>query len=301
MAQSRKAKGKQLVVEKRPCIWMTAGVVNFKLCDMNYDCINCRFDKGMGKKISEESHLEGVGVNWRKVFNELPPEKRYCRHMLNHHVGYKVCGNSFMCHKCEFDQMIEDEMATLDPVIPRGVRMIEGFSYPDTYYFHRGHGYAMVDYGGRIRVGFDDFSTRLVGLLDKVEAPMLGETVHVNETGWSLAREGHHAEMLSPIEGVVTAVNYKALKNPEMVNISPYETGWLYMMEPLHMKNDLKNLFYGDETLSWARMEISRLRDIVTEEIGPTASAGGMATRDIYGELPEVGWNRLTNVFLLTA
>ena len=67
MAQSgKKSKGKQLVVEKRPCIWMTAGVVNFKLCDMNYDCINCRFDKGMGKKISEESHLEGVGVNLPK-------------------------------------------------------------------------------------------------------------------------------------------------------------------------------------------------------------------------------------------
>ena len=77
MTQSRKkSTGQQLVVEKKPCIWMNAGVVNFKLCDMNYDCINCRFDKGMGKKISEGSHLEGVGVNWRKVFNQLPPEKR---------------------------------------------------------------------------------------------------------------------------------------------------------------------------------------------------------------------------------
>ena len=299
MAESGKKTG-QLKVGKNPCIWMNAGVVNYKLCDMNYDCINCTFDKGMGKKLSKQSKETSPGFNWREVFNNLPPEKRYCRHMLNKHVGYKVCGNSFMCHKCEFDQMIEEEMVNLDPVIPHGAKLVEGFAYPDTYYYHRGHGYAMVDYGGRIRVGLDDFSTRLVGPADKVEVPSLGETVQTNETGWALKREGRRAEMLSPIEGVVTAVNYKALKDPAMVNMSPYEKGWLYMLEPTHMKIDLKNLFFGEETLNWAQTEVERLKGIITEEIGPTASAGGIVTRDIYRDLRDMGWDRLTRDFLLT-
>ena len=29
------------------CIWMKAGVVNFRVCDNAYDCNSCPFDKGI--------------------------------------------------------------------------------------------------------------------------------------------------------------------------------------------------------------------------------------------------------------
>lgn len=33
--------------EDELCIWMKASVINFKLCDKTYDCLNCAFDKAM--------------------------------------------------------------------------------------------------------------------------------------------------------------------------------------------------------------------------------------------------------------
>src|SRR4030067_3521666 len=27
-----------------PCIWMEAGIIDYKLCDKNFDCENCPFD-----------------------------------------------------------------------------------------------------------------------------------------------------------------------------------------------------------------------------------------------------------------
>ena len=36
-------------VTEDECIWMKAGVVNFRLCDSGYDCNNCAFDKAMEK------------------------------------------------------------------------------------------------------------------------------------------------------------------------------------------------------------------------------------------------------------
>ncbi len=290
----------RLTVDKPLCIWMNAGVVQFKLCNMNYDCMNCPFDKGIGRKLARESDLAEVGANWRKVFNSLPEEKRLCRHMLNGHVGYKICVNGFRCHKCEFDQMIDDEMGVLDPVVPPGTGSVEGFLYPDTYYYHRGHGYTMLDYGGRIRVGMDDFSSRLLGRPDKVEVLSVGETVRQNQIGWTVERDGHSASMFSPVDAVVGAVNYKAVKDPILLNSSPYEKGWLYLLEPIKLKENLKDLLYGDEVTAWARAESNRLRSLVGAEIGPTASAGGALTRDIYGALPELGWDRLVHEFLLT-
>ena len=296
---TKKQKAQQLVVEKNPCLWMTAGVVNFRLCDMNYDCNNCKFDKGIGKKLAEQDVPRSVGANWRKVFRTLPPEKRYCRHMLSGYVKLKICDNGFMCHKCKFDQMIEDTILTSDPSILRGALEVEGFTYPESYHFHRGHAYAVIDYGGRIKVGLDDFSSRLVGVVDKIEVPRMGETVEVNAPGWELRREGASAEMLSPLSGIVTAVNTKALRCPDLINQSPYENGWLYVLEPTSMKSDLKNLLFANEVAEWARSETGRLRSLIGGTLGATASAGGMVTRDIFNEVRDIGWNRLTREFFL--
>ncbi len=296
---TRQDSDRELVVGKNPCLWMTAGLVNFKLCDMNYDCMNCKFDKGIGKKLAEQGAPRTVGANWRKVFSALPAEKRYCRHMLSGYVKLKICDNGFMCNKCQFDQMIEDTILASDPTALRTVRDVEGFTYPESYHYHRGHAYALIDYGGRIKVGLDDFSSRLVGVVDKIDVPGLGETVQANETGWEVKREGATARMLSPISGVVTAINNKAIKFPELVNRSPYESGWLYVLEPTRMKPDIKNLLFADEVAQWAKGETARLRSMTAGELGATASAGGAPTRDIFNEVREIGWDRLTREFFL--
>ena len=36
-------------IEEELCVWMQAKVVNFKLCDKTYDCLNCEFDKAMSE------------------------------------------------------------------------------------------------------------------------------------------------------------------------------------------------------------------------------------------------------------
>ncbi len=33
--------------KEMPCVWMKAGVINFKLCDSAGNCLECDFDKAM--------------------------------------------------------------------------------------------------------------------------------------------------------------------------------------------------------------------------------------------------------------
>ncbi len=310
IAATKKSKIKGLKIAQDECIWMKAGVLNFKLCDQNYDCINCSFDKSMAKIVSENRQRRGAGLglktkkdrikSWREHFNELDAGQRQCRHMLSGRVAYKICPNAFQCHKCEFDELIENEVTALDPISPVTLTSMSGFSLAEGHYYHRGHGWAMIDYGARIRVGLDDFATRLFGPNKKLELPSLGDEVVQNETGWVLKRNNHRAEMLSPIQGVVTAVNQKVLDTPELVHKHPYEMGWLFMVEPTKMKKNLKDLMGGQESIEWMENEATRLRDLVAEEYGMTASAGGFPVDDIYGNLPEIAWEKLVHEFLLT-
>jgi hypothetical protein len=45
-------------IEEKLCIWMTAQVVNFKLCDRTYDCLSCPFDKAMREAWSQSGRKE---------------------------------------------------------------------------------------------------------------------------------------------------------------------------------------------------------------------------------------------------
>ena len=83
---------------------------------------------------------------------------------------------------------------------------------------------------GRYRVGITDFAQEQLGDVVSVELP---------ETGQSLSAGGESAviesvkvaeDIFSPVAGEVVAINDSLTDNPELVNESPEENGWLWEM-----------------------------------------------------------------------
>jgi len=52
-----KPNGLQHRIDKKisPCIWMQAQVVRRRLCEINYECTECRFDRAMRRASDENS------------------------------------------------------------------------------------------------------------------------------------------------------------------------------------------------------------------------------------------------------
>jgi hypothetical protein len=46
--------------------------------------------------------------------------------------------------------------------------------------------------------------------------------------------------------------------------------------------------------------EVHRLEEMIEDVAGPLAADGGYLTDDIYGAMPDLGWNNLTRAFLKT-
>ena len=52
----------KVIESKKRCIWMDAGVIQFKLCDSDFDCLSCEFDRAMtesASKLLARRQLEG--------------------------------------------------------------------------------------------------------------------------------------------------------------------------------------------------------------------------------------------------
>ena len=81
------------------CIWMKAGVINFRLCDNAFDCTNCPFDTAMTRALEKTGlHVkEKVQESWRDRMRLRYGDERECRHMLSGRVHYKICTNDFRC------------------------------------------------------------------------------------------------------------------------------------------------------------------------------------------------------------
>jgi hypothetical protein len=43
---------------------------------------------------------------------------------------------------------------------------------------------------------------------------------------------------------------------------------------------------------------VARLYEVIEEVAGPLAADGGDLSHDIYGHMPQLGWERITKIFL---
>jgi glycine cleavage system H protein len=58
----------------------------------------------------------------------------------------------------------------------------------------------------------------------------------------------------------VESSNLDLEENPELVNESPYERGWICKMTPSNLQEDLKNLMKGDALTKFIKSEIERVK-----------------------------------------
>jgi glycine cleavage system H lipoate-binding protein len=305
---SEKQSLKVVPPDKKPCIWMEAGVVSYKLCYNNYDCTTCDYDHAMQQKVAQqraaavqpmviaEAGKEKFSQTWVENMMRLPASKRKCRYMLTGEVERKICPNAYECGNCAFDQMMQDRMQSQTlPVANLGEA--SGFKWAPDFYYHEGHTWARPEYGGRIRVGFDDFAQRLLGRLSGMSLPEVGRLVGQGEAVVQLKRNGEMVSALSPMDGIVTHLNYRLLEHPFLVNESPFVEGWLYILEPTRLKKNLKGLFFGEAAQKYLAEERDRLMEKANREFH-LAADGGASVADIFSQLKGENWAKLVKSFL---
>jgi glycine cleavage system H lipoate-binding protein len=285
------------------CIWMKAGVVNFRTCDNAYDCFNCPFDKGMRNAMKSDTPTDAINQvpGWvHHLKQKYHGTSRPCRHALTGHIDApKICAMNYECYHCPYDQMM-DEIDLAGMSSRPNYETVSGFKMAQGYYYHTGHSWARFDHGGRVRIGFDDFLVKLFGEIEELNLPPLGSDLKQDQVGWEFGRDSRKAAVLSPVTGKVLAVNKSIEEHPAIASQDPYQEGWLFILEPNMPKRNLKGLFFEDEGFHWMEQESQKLLGLVGQDYQQLAATGGEVIHDIYGQVPNLSWKQLVNTFLRT-
>ncbi|MBC8419667.1 MAG: glycine cleavage system protein H [Desulfobacterales bacterium] len=293
---------------KKKCVWMEAGVVSYKLCDNNFDCPTCVYDHAMQAKVARqketmvavpvESPAEKFTATWVDKMMLLPASRRKCRYMITGEVGRKICPNAYECGTCSFDRMMQARLQAEVLPVP-APSQVAGFELADGFYYHEGHTWARPEYGGRVRVGLDDFAQKLLGSLTKIETPDIGHEVKQGMAEFRIRRNGEAVQVLCPVDGIVSHINHKLLDHPGLINESPYEKGWVFVIEPTNLKKSLKGLYYGEEAHKYLSDEREKLFAMANDDLR-VAADGGVSVEDILEDLKGEDWSRIVKTFLKT-
>jgi glycine cleavage system H protein len=149
-----------------------------------------------------------------------------------------------------------------------------GFSIPDGYCFHPGHTWVLKEGGENARVGIDSFAANLLGKIDHVEVAGLNRWVRQGQKLVTLNSGDQTFELVSPVEGVVTAVNKDAVEDPGVIGRDPYQGGWIALVKSPDLILNKKNLVQGSMVAPWLQNSVTRLNGMVAQ-LAPTMAADG--------------------------
>jgi glycine cleavage system H lipoate-binding protein len=187
-------------------------------------------------------------------------------------------------------------------VAPRMIpAMVAGFQVPENLRYHAGHTWALSESRDLVRVGIDDFASKLIGKVDSIAMPQRGRWVRQGQKIWTIFRDGKSVDMVSPIEGTVTDVNEAVVKDPELARKDPYGEGWLLTVQAPDAKINFRNLLGGALARMWTEDAALQLRKRMPIAMASAlAQDGGVAVDDITAHLPDEDWTTLTKEFFLS-
>ena len=178
--------------------------------------------------------------------------------------------------------------------------MVAGFQVPENVRYHAGHTWALSESSELVRVGMDDFATKLIGKIESIALPQRGRWVRQGQKIWTIFRDGKSVDMVSPIEGTITDVNEAVVQNPELARKDPYGEGWLVTVQAPDSKLNFRNLLGGTLARLWTESAALHLQNRIPAMAGVLAQDGGVAVDDITAHLPNEDWAVLTREFFLS-
>ena len=92
------------------------------------------------------------------------------------------------------------------------------------------HEWIKID-GNTALVGITDFAQSELGDIVFIEVETIGEDLNKNEVFGTVEAVKTVSDLFIPVSGKVLEFNSALDDNPELVNESPYEEGWIVKME----------------------------------------------------------------------
>lgn len=244
------------------CVWMDAGLVNYKLCNCKFECDTCPFDKVMREQ--HHTFAEQAAMKSEHVF----PEERSAG---------------------------EYGPVELDPV-KRFLAPLHSLKFPEDRIYFSNHTWMQSLHNGMFRMGVDEFVAQLLYPIAGVATIHAPSHIGRGEPYAWLIRDSATFAIHNNEKGIATTINMQLIDHPSLVTSDPYGEGWLMTITCSETSPSRLPFFTSDEYPAFISREIDGLHHEMKKNkhsVGPTMFDGGTRIENIEKFIGEKRYNKL--------
>ena len=135
---------------------------------------------------------------------------------------------------------------------------------PEGLYYGQDHEWVKIE-GKLVRVGITDYAQSKLGDVVYVELPEVGRQVKQITEPKSKEMELGAVESIkavsavySPLSGTIKKANSLLQERPELVNTSPFDEGWICVLEPSNLDTELKQLMDAKRYVEYVKKNLEQ-------------------------------------------
>ena len=143
---------------------------------------------------------------------------------------------------------------------------IDGYDFPDDLWYHPlEHLWLRPERAGDewlITVGVDAVGQDALGEVVYVQLMDAGRVVARGEAVGSLEAEKMVRPVLAPLSGTLSEVNGALMAAPRLLNLHPYDQGWIFRMRAPDWEAEREELLHGEERVrAWISAELQAMKE----------------------------------------
>lgn len=105
---------------------------------------------------------------------------------------------------------------------------------PDDLKYTKDHEWIRLS-GNKGLVGITDHAQSELGDITFIELPTLGQNVAPTDTIASIESVKAASDIYAPLGGSISKINENLTDTPELINQSPYDTGWICEIDNINL------------------------------------------------------------------
>ena len=131
---------------------------------------------------------------------------------------------------------------------------VDNYEVPEGLYYSNNFEWIKIE-GDNVRMGITDYAQKQLREIVYAELPDVGMEVEQNEPYGTLESVKAVSDLVAAISGTVEEVNSEVQSKPEILNEDPYVQGWLVIVKPSNLQEELANLMDFDKAVEWHKKQ----------------------------------------------
>lgn len=127
---------------------------------------------------------------------------------------------------------------------------VDDFEVAEGLYYSKDWMWVRVE-DGKVRIGITDYAQKQLSEVVFAELPNVGDKAVKGEPLGTVESVKAVSDLIAPVSGKIEEVNAEVSNSPEILNEDPYNKGWLIIVSPTSLEQDLKALMDFKKAVEW--------------------------------------------------